>query len=60
VRIIDEHLPEIEEWVERTHGKIRADVAHERLVALGGEEPLDHRGEPSAANPCPQPFCANS
>lgn len=34
-RMLDEHLPKIEEWVERSHGKVRADVIHERLAALG-------------------------
>nr|WP_072951753.1 IS21 family transposase [Rhodococcus koreensis] len=34
-RIIDEHLPQIEQWVERSKGKVRADIVHERLVALG-------------------------
>lgn len=34
-QLIDEHLPKVEEWVERSHGKVRADVAHEKLVALG-------------------------
>ena len=34
-RLIDEFLPKIEEWVEQSKGKIRADVAHEKLVALG-------------------------
>ena len=34
-KLIDEFLPKIEEWVERSKGKIRADVAHEKLVALG-------------------------
>lgn len=33
--IIDEFRPKIEELVERSHGKVRADVVHERLVALG-------------------------
>src|SRR5699024_12188069 len=33
--LIDEYLPKVEEWVERSHGKVRADVAHEKLVALG-------------------------
>jgi predicted transposase YbfD/YdcC len=28
-------LPKVEEWVDRSRGKIRADVAHEKLVALG-------------------------
>ena len=31
----DEFLPKIEEWMERSKGKIRADVAHEKLAALG-------------------------
>jgi len=34
-KLIDEFLAKIEEWVERSHGKIRADVAFDRLVALG-------------------------
>ena len=33
--LVDEFLPKVEEWVERSRGKIRADVAHEKLVALG-------------------------
>lgn len=33
--LIDEYLPKVEEWVERSKGKIRADEAHEKLVALG-------------------------
>ncbi|GDY33646.1 IS21 family transposase [Gandjariella thermophila] len=33
--LIDPFLPKLEEWVERSRGKIRADVAHEKLVALG-------------------------
>jgi transposase len=34
-RIIDPFLAKIEEWVERSHGKIRADVAFDKLTALG-------------------------
>ncbi|MEJ5255573.1 MAG: IS21 family transposase [Acidimicrobiales bacterium] len=34
-RIIDPWLPKIEEWVDRSHGKIRADVCHDKLVGLG-------------------------
>lgn len=34
-KLIDEFLPKLEEWVERSHGKIRADVAFDKLVALG-------------------------
>jgi hypothetical protein len=33
--VIDEYLPKVEEWVDRSKGKIRADVAHDKLVALG-------------------------
>jgi hypothetical protein len=33
--LIDEFLPKVEEWVERSNGKVRADVAHDKLVALG-------------------------
>jgi transposase len=34
-RIIDPFLGKIEEWVERSSGKIRADVAFDKLTALG-------------------------
>ena len=34
-QLIDEFLPKVEEWVERSRGKVRADVAHKRLLALG-------------------------
>ena len=34
-RIIDPFLAKIEEWVERSHAKIRADVAFDKLTALG-------------------------
>ena len=34
-RLIDEYLPKVEEWVERSKGKVRADKAHEKLVVLG-------------------------
>src|SRR5215470_15089588 len=31
-RAIDDYLPKIEELVVRSHGKIRADVVHKRIV----------------------------
>ena len=34
-QLIDEFLPKIEEWIERSKGRIRADMAHEKLVGLG-------------------------
>lgn len=34
-QLIDEFLPKVEEWVGRSRGKIRADVAHAKLLALG-------------------------
>jgi transposase len=34
-QLADEFWPKIEEWMERSKGKIRADVAHGKLVALG-------------------------
>ena len=34
-RLIDPHLEKIEEWVERSHGKIRGDVVFTKLGALG-------------------------
>jgi transposase len=35
VRSIDPFLPKVEEWVDASKGKIRADKVHERLVPLG-------------------------
>jgi transposase len=32
---VDEFAEKIEEWVDRSRGRIRADVAHQRLVAMG-------------------------
>jgi transposase len=34
-RVIDAYLPKVEEWVEASQAKIRADVVHERLTAMG-------------------------
>ena len=34
-QLIDEFLPKLEEWMKASNGKIRADVAHDKLVALG-------------------------
>lgn len=33
--LIDGFLPKLEEWMDHSKGKIRADVAHEKLLALG-------------------------
>lgn len=35
VRMINPFMDKIEEWVERSDGKVRADVAFDKLVALG-------------------------
>jgi transposase len=34
-QLVDPHLAKIEEWVERSHGRVRADVVHDKLRALG-------------------------
>jgi transposase len=34
-RLLDEFLPKIEEWVDRSNGRIRADKCHEKLEVLG-------------------------
>jgi hypothetical protein len=34
-QLIDPFLPKLEEWMEASRGKVRADVAHEKLVAMG-------------------------
>ncbi len=35
VQLIDSYVDKLEEWIERSRGKIRADVAHDKLRALG-------------------------
>ena len=75
-QLIDEYLPKIEEWVERSKGKVRADVAHDKLVALAIHRVRAHhapRGRcgqgqlPGRADPGPPPVgdrvggcCTNS
>jgi transposase len=34
-QLIDEFLPKLEEWIQRSNGKLRADVAHDKLLAFG-------------------------
>jgi len=34
-RLIDGYLAKVEEWVERSRRKVRADVVHDKLLALG-------------------------
>ena len=34
-QLIDEFLPKLEEWMEASNGKVRADVAHDKLAAMG-------------------------
>ncbi len=43
--LIDEFLPKLETWVEDSKGKLRADVAHDKLVVLGfsGDERTTRR-----------------
>ncbi len=36
-QLVDPYLEKVEEWVERSHGRVRADVVHEKLRALGFE-----------------------
>jgi hypothetical protein len=42
---VDAFAEKIEEWVDRSRGRVRADVAHQRLVAMGYEA----KGEASDA-----------
>jgi hypothetical protein len=58
-RIVDPFLGKIEEWVERSAGKIRADVAFGKLKALGysGSERTVRRAvaevDPNDSTPMP-------
>jgi transposase len=44
-RLIDPFLDKVEEWVDRSQGRVRADKVHERLVAMGfgGDERTTRR-----------------
>jgi transposase len=44
-RLIDPFLAKVEEWVDRSHGHVRADVVHQRLAAVGfdGDERTTRR-----------------
>ncbi len=44
-KLIDAFMQKVEEWVERSEGKVRADVIHERLTVLGftGDERTTRR-----------------
>jgi hypothetical protein len=33
--LIDEFADKVEEWMDRSEGRIRADVVHDKLVAMG-------------------------
>ena len=54
-QLIDEHLLKVEEWVEPSWGKVRADVAHVSLVALGykGSERTSRSAGPGSHLPQP-------
>ena len=49
-QLIDPYLAKVEEWVDASKGKVRADVAHDKLVALGytGSERTTRRAVASA------------
>jgi hypothetical protein len=57
--LIDEYLPKVEEWVERSKGKVRADVAHEKLLALGytGSERTTRRAVARSRSPTGPDMC---
>ncbi len=42
-RIVDPFLPKIEEWVERSNGKVRADVVFDKLRGVGVRRVRPHR-----------------
>jgi hypothetical protein len=49
-QLIDAYADKLEEWLEASHGKVRADVVHDKLVALGytGSERTTRRAVQSA------------
>jgi hypothetical protein len=55
-----EFAAKVEELVDRSHGRIRADVAHGKLVALGyqGSPRTTRRRTPAVTDPAPAPRSA--
>ena len=53
-KLIDPFLDKIEEWVDRSEGKVRADVVHERLAVMGfgGTERTTRRAVAAAKARC--------
>ncbi len=49
-QLVDPYLAKVEEWVERSRGRVRADVVHDKLRALGfgGSERTTRRAVSSA------------
>ena len=49
-KLIDPFLEKIEEWVERSEGKVRADIVHDRLAAMefAGDERTTRRAVAAA------------
>lgn len=37
-RLIDDYLAKIEEWIDRSKGKVRAEIVHERLIVVCVDE----------------------
>ena len=46
-QLIDAYVEKLEEWMEASRGKVRADVAHDKLLAMGygGSERTTRRRE---------------
>jgi hypothetical protein len=45
VQLIEGFLPKLKEWIERSSGRLRADIAHDKLVTLayGGSQRTTRR-----------------
>ena len=52
-QLIDPYLAKLEEWMQASNGKVRADVAHDKLLALGyaGSERTTRRAVGGRARP---------
>src|SRR5690348_3227051 len=35
LQLVDDFRPKLEEWMEASNGKVRADVCHDKLTAMG-------------------------
>jgi hypothetical protein len=62
--VIDPFLPRLEELVDRSRGKVRADVAHDKITATRNRDHASHQQNRTVSadpirGPSPKSYCAH-